>query len=75
MTTSLDPTKTLILRTLAAHHSKSKKYKGVPVKVLSETIGVSEDAILTALNILWDRGLVTQSYKIDDKKSYWRVKT
>jgi predicted transcriptional regulator len=70
----LDPTKTLILRVLTEQHSKSKKYKGVQVKLLSEKIGVGEKAILTALNMLWDRGLVTQSYKVDDKQSYWRIR-
>jgi DNA-binding transcriptional ArsR family regulator len=64
----LDPTKTLILRELQKNGERTVE------QIFDVLGGVSKKAIGTALRQLWDRKLVTQSFRVGSNKSFWRLR-
>jgi DNA-binding transcriptional ArsR family regulator len=65
LTRPLDPTKTLILRELDEKGQRSTKQ-------LTEVLGITHKAVGKALRQLWDMKLVTQSFKVGSRETFWR---
>jgi predicted ArsR family transcriptional regulator len=63
---NLDPTKILILRVLEKNGTQT-------VQQVSDEVGVGYTGVARALRNLWDRKLVTVTYKMGGK-SYWRIR-
>ena len=63
---NLDPTKILILRVLEKNGTQT-------VQQVSDEVGVGRSNIARALHNLWDRKLVTVTYK-SGGKTYWRIR-
>lgn len=62
----LHPTKILILRVLEKNGSQT-------IQQVSDEVGVGYTGVARALHNLWDRKLVTVTYKAGGK-SYWRIR-
>lgn len=62
----LDSTKKLILRSLEKQGTQT-------VQQVSDEVGVGRASVARALHNLWDRKLVTVTYK-PGGKSYWRIR-
>jgi predicted ArsR family transcriptional regulator len=63
---NLGPTKILILRVLEKNGTQA-------VQQVSDEVGVGYTGVARALRQLWDRKLVTVTYKTGGK-SYWRIR-
>ena len=63
---NLGPTKILILRVLEKNGTQT-------VQQVSDEVGVGYTGVARALRNLWDRKLVTVTYKMGGK-SYWRIR-
>jgi len=63
---NLDPTKILILRILEKNGTQT-------IQQVSDEVGVGYTGVGRALRNLWDRKLVTVTYKAGGK-SYWRIR-
>lgn len=66
---NLGPTKILILRTLEKNGTQT-------VQQVCDEVGVGRASIARALHNLWDRKLVTVTYKEVGvtRKTYWRIR-